>query len=261
MSDPLLDDHQFQAPETEFQRLTQQLLVTFGATWLFRALASQAPFMLLINLGVKGMNLLLLVVCIRVLPYFREAPYPRVTRYAQMVYVGFALIFVTILININGWHSIGIWADWLHYGLLYGGIALLLVEYYSGFSIHKKATHWRQLYTLVVAWIVMAVFMRARSIMMIYYINDFAEENMAGATFDWLMVGSYILVAVLSWFRYAAKDSSDMRLWAVGYSLVMVLLFMVMEAQTLPIPIRGAALLGAALVGVPLGALLIGRKT
>ena len=256
MSDPLLDDHQLQSPESDFQRLAQQLLAAFGGTWLLKAIASQIPSILLINIGVTGMTILLMVVCLRILPYFREAPYLRVMRYAQMVYTGMALAFVMILANINAWYELSRWSQWLQYGLFYGGIALLLVEYYSDFSVAKKASHWRQLYTLVVAWILMAVVLRGWNILTLYFIGDTSANDFL----EWLLLGTYALVAVLSWFRYGAEDPSDMRWWAIGYSLVMVLLFVAMESRTLPTAITEAALFGAVLVGVPLGALLMGRK-
>jgi len=262
MSDPLLDDHQLRdpdAPQTDFERLTQQLLLCFGGTWLLRAIATLGSG-LLINIAVTIASFVLIIASVRVLPYFREAPYPRVMRYTQMVYMGLALVFVIILANINAWYDISQWLEWLRYGLFYGGIALLLVEYYSGFSIHKKESHWQQLYALIVAWILLGMFLHAWNTLIAPYMGVLMAELYDNSIIDWGVVGLYALVAILSWFRYVAPLTTAMRWWAIGYSIVLVLLFVAMEAKTLSSDMRSGALLGAASIGVTLGALLLGRK-
>lgn len=139
-----------------------------------------------------------MITSIRVLPCFREAPYPRVVRYAQMVYVGLALAFIILLANINAWYRLALWARWLQYGLFYGGVALLLVEYYSDFSVQKKEIYWRYVYALVVAWIFIGVFLESWNILIALYKGELRDDLYHNSVIDWGAVGLYALMVVLA---------------------------------------------------------------
>lgn len=250
MNDDILDERSKQ--QSPFERRVHQLFFLYALMWLMRIMGSFMSH----TMGVTSLVLVgLLVTVWRVLPFFRQAPYPRVQLWSQLLYLGAALWMVGAVAIINNWRTVDTLTFAPRFWLVYGPIALLLVEYYSGFR--QKGTHWQVLYALLLWWMGLGfTWLLLDQLtqwlgLLPYGLNSNLWPTSWVATYAWGLCGIWLVgVAVILWKNFPAVPSSD-RTLVLGYTFALSCLFMGIEPLSLHTTAREILLMAAALVGVP----------
>lgn len=243
-----------QGPRQAFERRMRYLLLFFGLFIILRSFLYVRPSNPVPAGGLRVVGVLvtlsylgLIFMSWRLLPVFRQAPYPSVQRWSQWCYVGLGLHLIWIVARINAWFTLEAILNVPRYWLFLGSMALLLVEHYSQYRPNTK--HWPIVYRTAQWWMALGFLWMGTDVVLKLYGQD--GINHWGAAPGWTL-GLITLFAtgLMGILAYGLpKVEPPFRRLAWGYSLALLCLFVALEAQALEPLVRKVALLLALLIG------------